>query len=665
VKITKVKFHNYRIYGGQQIIDFSISNKEKPVIVVGGLNGEGKTTMLEGIQIALYGRQSDVWSQHGTTYSKYLEQSIHRGADPMIGSSVEVEFEAIDDARKITISTQRSWKLNTKGLIEEELQVFVNGELDKLLSENWVDQVERFIPSRLAGLFFFDGEKIRHYADPKRSQELIRRGILSLLGIDIVDQLDIDLKALGTKITGTKKVFEVDEISIQLEQDKTDCCDVLINQKERRADLQNDIDCKIKLCDELDCQFRELGGHLFEKRVAIENQQKELKAKREIIANQLVESSAELPPLSLIKEQLFDTMKLATDEMNASMAKLTYVTLNKQHQNLNLCLNKEGITGKAIEIINQFFGAEAKELKRKALLPINLGCSESDIIQMKHLLNDGIMNSVLKSSKLIKKIQKLDDSIQNIDRRLASVPDQESISDIIEKRDLAKMDLLLLEGRALQLDEMIIATKASRDKAELVLNKHLVRKMEHIQDLEEDARILRYAQKVRDTLEAFRSELIQQRIEELQSVIFESYTYLMRKKSMVKSIFIDPDSFALSLNNYKGQTVLPELLSAGERQLLVVSILWGLAKASGRNLPIIVDTPLGRLDSTHRDNLVRNYYPNASHQVILLSTDEELSGRAMSALRPAVSGLYRLVYNEENESTSINRGYFEEMTNAN
>jgi DNA sulfur modification protein DndD len=109
----------------------------------------------------------------------------------------------------------------------------------------------------------------------------------------------------------------------------------------------------------------------------------------------------------------------------------------------------------------------------------------------------------------------------------------------------------------------------------------------------------------------------------------------------------------------------PDRLSAGERQLLAVSLLWGLAKASRRPLPAIIDTPLGRLDSSHRRHLVERYFPHASHQVLLLSTDEEIGGEYLDAIRPSVGHSYLLEFNEAERSSTVKPGYFEgDGTNA-
>ena len=87
-------------------------------------------------------------------------------------------------------------------------------------------------------------------------------------------------------------------------------------------------------------------------------------------------------------------------------------------------------------------------------------------------------------------------------------------------------------------------------------------------------------------------------------------------------------------------------------------MLDALARTSGRRLPVVIDTPLGRLDSQHRSNLVTNYFPRASHQVILLSTDVEVDQAFFRALSPQVSHAFEIRYDAEQQASRILKGYF-------
>lgn len=91
---------------------------------------------------------------------------------------------------------------------------------------------------------------------------------------------------------------------------------------------------------------------------------------------------------------------------------------------------------------------------------------------------------------------------------------------------------------------------------------------------------------------------------------------------------------------------------------MAVSILWGLSRASGRSLPAIIDTPLGRLDGQHRAKLVKNYFPKASHQVILLSTDQEIDEHLYTKIQRSIAHEYVIEYNESERTSQIWPGYF-------
>ena len=129
-------------------------------------------------------------------------------------------------------------------------------------------------------------------------------------------------------------------------------------------------------------------------------------------------------------------------------------------------------------------------------------------------------------------------------------------------------------------------------------------------------------------------------------------------KQFLKSISISRVDYQMTINIVGGETVPSSKLSAGERQLLAVAVLWALAKLSGRQLPTVIDTPLGRLDSKHRKFFVENYFPNAGHQVILLSTDEEIVGGYYNSLKNSIAKEYLVEYDEEEQSSVITNGYF-------
>ena len=120
---------------------------------------------------------------------------------------------------------------------------------------------------------------------------------------------------------------------------------------------------------------------------------------------------------------------------------------------------------------------------------------------------------------------------------------------------------------------------------------------------------------------------------------------------------MDPETLDMKYLDEDGNEVLKESLSAGEKQLMVISILWALSICSKKKLPVIIDTPLSRLDSLHRTALITTYFPNAGEQTIILSTDSEINEGYYRLMKKNIGDEYTLNYNEETKSTSIIKGY--------
>ena len=90
---------------------------------------------------------------------------------------------------------------------------------------------------------------------------------------------------------------------------------------------------------------------------------------------------------------------------------------------------------------------------------------------------------------------------------------------------------------------------------------------------------------------------------------------------------------------------------------MIISILWALAICSKQKLPVIIDTPLSRLDSHHRKTIIKKYFPYASQQTIILSTDSEVDEHYYKMMKENIGDEYTLIYDEGTKSTSIQKGY--------
>lgn len=159
-------------------------------------------------------------------------------------------------------------------------------------------------------------------------------------------------------------------------------------------------------------------------------------------------------------------------------------------------------------------------------------------------------------------------------------------------------------------------------------------------------------------LNQFVVRLRENKVHLLQEKTFEMYRLLSSRAGLIKDLTIDDRTYEVRISDRNGHEIRKSGLSAGEKEVFAVSLLWGLAQTSQVKLPIIIDTPLSRLDSTHRDNIVNNYFPNAGEQVIILSTDTEIDTNYFRALKPHLSGAARLTFDQQQEFTTFEAGYF-------
>ena len=241
---------------------------------------------------------------------------------------------------------------------------------------------------------------------------------------------------------------------------------------------------------------------------------------------------------------------------------------------------------------------------------------------------------------------------------LSRVPDEAAIAQASEQLTEAQRDLVKKQIESSLLGEQIDKLRRQIEEQESAITMILERNVAESAAQDDASRKIKFAAKVRETMRNFRVRVLERKIKQIEDLILASFQQLVRKKELVVTIKIDPGTYRMTLLGADGRELHAERLSAGERQLLAVSTLWGLARASGRPLPTIIDTPLGRLDSQHRSNLVESYFPYASHQVIILSTDEEIGPKHLTKLKPRIARTFELSHSESTKSTAVVSGYF-------
>ena len=244
--------------------------------------------------------------------------------------------------------------------------------------------------------------------------------------------------------------------------------------------------------------------------------------------------------------------------------------------------------------------------------------------------------------------------LQDTVAQLSKVPDDEFIKPMYETLDGLNIELGGFTEKRANYDAQIAELTNTRNE--------LVRKIQQINnkiissyDLDEK---LQSVLKVEKVLAKYYLHLAKQKIYGLQEEFTQIFKVVHRKDDMIARVKIDPETFNVTLYDRKEKVINKGSLSSGELEIYAMSMLWALAKTSGQKLPFIVDTPLARLDSKHRDNLVELFFPHASHQMMIFSTNTEVDQQYFNRLRPYVAHAYNLEYCEESKSTVVKEGYF-------
>lgn len=655
--LDEIVIQNFGVFHGRQCAKLTPPSKNKPIILFGGLNGNGKTTIIEAVQLALYGKLSASMRLKSVGYDEQLSRLINHYADPCEGAAVEVAFRSTIDSKTRNFRICRAWSVQNER-VREKLEIFVDEKYDRVLTETWTEQVESFIPARLSHLFFFDGERIEALADPGKSAQLLKTAIHALLGVDLVDQLKLDLLVLNRR---KRKEIKDEAERLEAENLELELKELIKHQgqlKQERASLQNQWDRAARHLKELDVHFIEQGGNLLRNRQKLEQTRSEVLGKLKVFKDQLLNIATGSLPLLLTKNVLKDIVVQAQKEKEATRAKVLVVAMKDRDYRLLEKVKGSDAPKLVIQLIKKFLKKDRqrhnKATKTKCYLDLSdRGLGKTDIL-LQGLLDQEHSNTI----QILDEVDRLENTLHDLDRKLALVPDEEALGVLVKKQNQARKKLASCEQ---ELDKIDNQLKELEKQKEILSGKldALLRSTKQIAlDNMDIHHFIKHSERVRQTLDSFRSSLVKKHASQLEDFILESYRSLLRKKSLISKLKINPENFSLELHNGSVRPLPPEHLSAGERQLLAISMLWGLSRASGRPIPVMIDTPLGRLDSAHRTHLVERYFPFASHQVLLLSTDEEIDEDYFQKLRPRIGHTYQLKYDDNSGSSSIVPGYF-------
>ncbi|MEK0179884.1 MAG: DNA sulfur modification protein DndD [Oscillatoriales cyanobacterium] len=663
MQFLELVLKNFGPYAGTQTINLRPEKDGNPcpIVLFGGMNGGGKTTLLDAIRLALYGGRAQCSTRGNLSYSDFLNQSVNRHTPPLDDTRVELIFEQVQDDKLSTFKIVRYWKKND---IKDTLSILMYSDFvtdwwaDKALSNTWDEYIETMLPVGISNLFLFDGEQVKELAEVETPPEFVVGAIKSLLGLELAERLAVDLEILASRkrkeMSGKKDLAALEKIEEKFSKITHKIAEV----KEDATNLKNKLEQAQKNQQQASDKFISEGGKIAADRSQLDRQLNDYRATAEKSREAMIELASNTLPLALISPLLSQAKTQAETESSQQRAKIAQNIIKEKSDRLLNYIAEISLNPEQLDKIEDFIRQENRELEQLIGSDTTpwLAADNDHIQQLENILNYQIPFQQTTAVEIIDKIQNIEAEIDFTDRQLATAASPEAYKELeIELKNSqeavanAAADLVSVNRYIEELEKELAQVKKELENysSEFIT----IRNSQHI---------IASIAKAQATLKQFKEKLTLKKLNKLEVEITDCFRYLLHKTDLVHRVAIDTQTFSLSIYDTEGKQVPKHRLSAGEKQLLAIAFLWGLARVSGRQLPVAIDTPLGRLDSSHRNNLVERYFPSASHQVILLSTDTEIGKTEYDKLQEleAIAHSYILQYDSAKRQTTVENGYF-------
>ncbi len=698
MKFKEININNFRQYYGNVFIDLA-TNAEKNIVLIGGRNGYGKTNLLLSIVWCLYGDKisqvDDNFKreiQKEKNYSLFMKQSINWSAqkENKNNFSTELTISEIELPEIKSISTKiEAIKIKRQFDVlsmEEKLSI-TDEKTNKQLFDDEVDKInfinDYIIPLDAAKFVFFDAEKISEIANLSIKEEgsFLNDALGKILGLDTYEDLIEDLNDYANNLKKEGASKNIQEQIIDREQAIKIAKNEIEQFEEENAEKEKDIDelkKEIRTFQNLISQHSKQGNSTFDRQGIIDNISK-LRSKENELEERFGELS-EIIPLAMLTGKLEEINEHIEIQDRNEISKISL-----KENSLKIESFIERLFNKPPEPIDSSMSLKDKMFyfEKAQTLGTELFAKENNLedLDFEHDLNNSEKKLIEDAINLVN-IQSKDLFETTIEEYNSVKIEVNKLNNTLNKIDADLEDELILEysskkenseRKIAEFHETIGVNKGTINKLQKDisrLNQQYQALLKKVEINQQNRLKINKSNEYLQVLKAFVYEQKELKKDSLAKNILAEMQKLMHKLNTNNNNFItdvkvtilaEGNGMKITLYNSEDIEVKKEILSQGEKQLYISSLIKAILKESIQSLPIFIDTPLGRLDDEHIKNILLYFYPDLSEQVVILSTNNEITPKRYNDISANVSKAYLLVNNGEN--TNLKNGYFQGYEN--
>ena len=625
--IRSLSFSEYGIFK-QARFDLT-TDIDHPIVLVTGNNGAGKTSFLEGMRLALHGRRAFDNPIGEAEYLKTVATKFHAGGESK-RAAISLEFDFLDFHTTRRVELERSWTRKRQH-VAEDLKVVVDGR--SLMIEDAEDFLNSIIPPQVARYFFFDGERIRELADWDAEDESALFGAVGeLLGLGVIAQLRTDLTRLSAVETNSKRAIANAEFELAAAEERER--QAMIALKTEKSESR-----KIRgSYERARSEVRRVGALQNDEVEILEREISNLASERRSLLDEAQRAAADILPLlcaRTLRKNFGEEIESRKDLEDRSIV-IDFLENHATEIKALLITNglKPPIAKTTVDAI--------ASMARGTLVPVSdvvlPSLSRTDSMWMRRVIEKELPEMQRRNAAIVERLRFLDERLALLEERRRAVPINDPASEsALQSLEQRQRALIEHEARLVELDNTLSKAKVELESAQAASKAERFERFRTGRLKVREASIAR----VLDALPVLSERMKASKEKRFGSYLEDGLKKLWHKKDRLKSVDVSFSEKRIELRDAFGEINKSDL-SAGEKQLFAVAFIYALSKLSGKHLPFVIDTPLGRLDQQHRRRFVTDFVPNASHQVILLSTDTEITGSLYRDIRPLLAHHHEL-----------------------